>query len=67
MPDVIQKNTAIIMVCTCGKHSNSPGDGVIEFNFRDEKIYFHCECGKMNVLDFSFTKPAPFPSMRVAR
>lgn len=41
----------IYCVCKCGHHENE--NAIVEFNFRDEKVYFRCpKCKKNNEMAF---------------
>ena len=56
-----------VMVCEfCANHDNRKC--CLEINFIDKKMYYMCsKCKKINTLDFSLFKPAPYPKSRLAR
>lgn len=57
----------IVTVCGfCGNHDNE--NSVIEFNFREQKIYSLCsQCKTMNELDLSKNPSSPYPKTRIGR
>lgn len=53
----------ILCVCPCGNHDKS---STIEFNFRDQCVYYLCsKCKKMNKMDFSKPSLPSLPKTRM--
>lgn len=55
----------IVCICACGHHDNEYT--MVEFNFREQKIFHTCgQCKKINEISFGHTRPTPFPKTRVS-
>lgn len=56
-------------MCVCAFCNEHTSDGVVvEFNFRDQAVYFSCpKCKKLNQLDLSKTKHVPYPRAGMMR
>jgi len=61
----IELNTPeIVCVCSCG--NNDASGGRIEFNFRDQTVYYVCkECKRMNIMKFGQRPTPPLPKTQV--
>jgi NAD-dependent SIR2 family protein deacetylase len=56
-------------VFVCG-HCNAQrrDNTTIEFNFKEQKVFFYCpECKKMNEMFFGERKPPPYPRAKILR
>jgi hypothetical protein len=60
---------ANILRCVCAFCNNiDEGRATIEFNFREQKIFYLCEkCKKMNEIYFGQPKSASLPKIRIGR
>lgn len=57
---------SFVAVCKFCFHSNQ--NAVVEFNFRDETIYYICpECKKPNKMSMKPFNPTPYPKSRLSR
>lgn len=65
--DAQSENNQFILVCGyCANHDNEKC--YLEINFVDMVMYYRCsKCKKINKLDFSLLKPAPYPRSVVAK
>ena len=66
-PKINDGPNEFVMVCGyCANHDNKGCR--MEINFIDKKMYYLCtECKKVNELDFSLIKPAPYPRPIMSR
>lgn len=56
--------TNILCVCKCGNHDSA--NASIEFNFRDQCVYYTCsECRKVNEMKFGQVPTQPLPRTRM--
>lgn len=56
-----------IFVCAfCGNHDKT--GATVEFNFRDQKVFYLCsKCNKMNEIFFGSKPAPPLPKTRLGR
>lgn len=56
--------TRIMCVCGCGNHDEE--NATIEFNFRDQAVYYTCsKCKTISSMKFGQTPPKPLPRTRM--
>jgi len=57
------------ILCVCGHCAHHDNSGVhIEINWIDMRMYYKCsDCKKINELDFSLLRPAPYPKTVVRK
>jgi hypothetical protein len=56
------------MVCVCAHCFQSNSDATIEWNFRDQAIYYMCpSCKKPNKMSMKPIKAQPLPRARLSR
>ena len=60
-----QTTVPLVIVCGfCFEHYK--GNATIEFNFRDEAVYFYCsKCKKMNKMSLKAMVAKPYPRARL--
>lgn len=57
--------TQVLCVCKCGNHDSV--NASIEFNFREQCVYYTCsQCRKVNEMKFGQTLPPPIPRTRMS-